>query len=247
MKHRIKRQFTLTELLVVIAIISILATMLLPVLTNVRALAKRIKCISNLKQLGAIAHFYLNDYDERFPLASDGINSWDVAANGKDPGILYSGGEDYTEIQQCPAFGKSQGSDNAKHTGYNYNTTYVGHGVGETIVAPAKLSFMKKPSACALFGDGEYVIGGVHDSDKFMRAPDAYGAAPARRFAAKVSDVLLLKAGTQGYRHLGKTNVGWGDGHADTWGTICKNHPNTGLLGSGTGFLDDNDDPYDLE
>ena len=57
--------FTLIELLVVIAIISILAAMLLPVLSTAKDKAMRVTCINNEKQMALAQQMYANDNSDR--------------------------------------------------------------------------------------------------------------------------------------------------------------------------------------
>jgi prepilin-type N-terminal cleavage/methylation domain-containing protein/prepilin-type processing-associated H-X9-DG protein len=63
---RRRKGFTLIELLVVIAIIAILAAMLFPVFARARESARKIQCLSNVKNIALAVQMYLTDYD-RFP------------------------------------------------------------------------------------------------------------------------------------------------------------------------------------
>ena len=61
--------FTLIELLCVIAVIAILASLLLPALSQAKARAKRIGCINHLRQVGIGFQNFAHDHNGLFPMA----------------------------------------------------------------------------------------------------------------------------------------------------------------------------------
>ncbi|MHC4370534.1 MAG: prepilin-type N-terminal cleavage/methylation domain-containing protein [Planctomycetota bacterium] len=87
--------FTLIELLVVIAIIALLLAILMPSLSRVRAQAKAVACMSNIKQWSLCWHMYLDESDGKFPSGAGASGDW--------PAMLRPYYKDRGALTLCPS------------------------------------------------------------------------------------------------------------------------------------------------
>jgi len=104
--------FTLIELLVVVAIIALLVAILLPALERARDAAKRVVCLSNLRQLHIAAFTYTSDYKGDFPYrgrnSDAGPHTWNRngATDNRHLWVNYIAGytiEDGSKMLYCPS------------------------------------------------------------------------------------------------------------------------------------------------
>jgi prepilin-type processing-associated H-X9-DG protein len=242
--------FSLIEVLVIIAIITVLIALLLPAMVLAIADAKSTVCMSNLRQLAVAAQEYATAYGGSYPPGYYGYGNPSWALNREfdadsnqweyQPGILWMG-QTNLRVLVCPAVNEMP-TVGQMVLGYNYNTSYIGHGAmegpGETMQAPARVTDVQNPAGCALFGDGGWT-GGI---DYWMRAPVLLNPVPLD--ADRVSDAERA-SGTQAFRHIGKTNVVYCDGHAAQQShcfTVTLPAPVT--VGDGTGFLSADNSAY---
>ena len=243
-----KKAFTLVELLVVISIIAMLMAFLVPSLSRARGFAKQITCLSNLHQMVIAAEVYCNNNDGYYPIAYASkfspslsisyawdfttVKDWNTLELKVTPGLLW-GGETIEKIHQCPSLKGGHNWLNDPYTGYNYNTSYIGHGSLEQIRTPIRVSKINSPANCAIFGDGAFGTG----ANKFMRAP----------WPSPGDDGSMAWAGAQAYRHLGKTSVAYCDGSARATDKLYKETEHSDRLPEGAGFLSADNSAYDLK
>src|ERR1041385_399201 len=128
MKRLRQTGFTLVELLVVIGIIALLISILLPSLNRARETANRVKCGSNMRQIGQAMLLYSNENKAKYP---------------PDLGTLVKTEDISIEVFTCPSSDTAippdirSGALDKQAAWVNGNSDYVYLGKGFTHSAPA--------------------------------------------------------------------------------------------------------------
>ena len=232
--HTSRSAFTLIELLVVIAIIAILAAILFPVFARARENARRSSCISNMKQIGLGVFQYLQDYDEKFPLAVTGRYYSATESMGWADEV-----QPYLksiQIYQCPSETTPPSSNpparansGRSYTDYWYNCglSWDGDVSNPSYNSSVNQSALLNSSLTIMNGEGGQDNNNLGDTTSRANGQGSFGNTGVGNpgTVGTLNDKAKGNGlGGGGFRHLEGTVLSFADGHAK-W--FKGNGPNT--------------------
>jgi prepilin-type N-terminal cleavage/methylation domain-containing protein/prepilin-type processing-associated H-X9-DG protein len=177
--------FTLIELLVVIAIIAILAGMLLPSLSKAKERSNRVRCVSNLRQMGIGMFLYAGD-DSR------GYFSGTYSDGDDDLTWFYPNyipGATARSVFVCPSTQNFIGTNTSRHV---FN--------GQPILSDMFIQAPKRQGKDAQVRGTSYEIYGFMNADGTTQMPHLYYGKSVVEGGIKKSE-----SSVQGYVHKNNT------------------------------------------
>ena len=208
-----KSGFSLIELVVVMACVTLLAAIAAGAWASARTAAESATCKSNLRQLAEANFSYAVDHLRFVAAAEDiqggsansirwhGIRSGGKAFDGsKGPLAPYLGGGGASAwVRRCPGFRPEAAGFEASCGGYGYNSLGVGSevclpGGGAGTAKGMQPGSIAHPAQTVMFADTAFLI--------------EYSFAEPPRFADGSIPWPSIH-----FRHRGKANVAWADGH----------------------------------
>src|SRR5260221_6084405 len=121
--------FTLIELLVVISIIAILASLALPVFSQVQERGQQTKALNNARQVGLACKLFAQDYNGSYPIYTDPVTKTGKAADANE--ALQTLVPDYVADKGVFAIPKSAYCKNVGRGGTGADATKLGAGENE--------------------------------------------------------------------------------------------------------------------
>ena len=223
-----KKGFTLVELLVVIAIIALLMAILVPTLALARSGARKLVCKSNIRQILLANIGYATENDGYYvPAASrmwnlsDDLHRWHGVRPSKNEPFEPKHGRlaaylKNGEIKECPEKVDFSKNDdwNANFErgagGYGYNMTYIGSRLWQSAdvaayTRTARATEVARPAQTLMFADTAISNDGTYKEYSFAEQPYLV-------YAGKVITGVYTSPSIH-FRHRGRANVGWVDGH----------------------------------